>query len=114
MPRVVYMLDALRGLMAKPLRITSGYRTPEHNAAVGGAPHSGHVSGEAVDISTLGWTERERIDLILYSRKLGFVGIGIGSTFIHIDMKSRAGSASWHYRNGQYVSHPLADELKYV
>nr|WP_272874881.1 D-Ala-D-Ala carboxypeptidase family metallohydrolase [Agrobacterium tumefaciens] len=111
-PRVVYMLDALRGLLGKPLRINSGYRTPEHNKAVGGASGSGHVTGEAVDISTRGWTKADRTDLILYARKLGFTGIGIASTFIHIDMKAR--TASWHYVGGRFVSHALADELKFV
>lgn len=110
--RLVYMLDALRGLMGKPLSINSGYRTAEHNKSVGGAPGSAHVTGEAVDIGTRGWTERERIDLVLYARKLGFTGVGIGSSFIHIDMKARV--ASWHYVGGRYVSHSLGDELKYI
>lgn len=111
-PRLVYMLDALRGLMGRPLRINSGFRTPEHNKAEGGAPESGHLTGEAVDIRTSGWSKADRTDLVLYARKLGFTGIGLGSTFVHIDMKARV--ASWHYAGSRFVSHPLADELKYV
>jgi hypothetical protein len=32
------------------MTITSGQRSAEHNAAVGGAPHSRHIAGEAYDI----------------------------------------------------------------
>lgn len=31
-------------------RVTSGYRTPAHNAAIGGARKSQHLTGEALDI----------------------------------------------------------------
>jgi hypothetical protein len=33
-----------------PLIVTSGYRTPEHNRAVGGAPNSQHLYMRALDI----------------------------------------------------------------
>lgn len=33
----------------RPMRITSGYRSPQHNARVGGAPNSQHVTGKAAD-----------------------------------------------------------------
>lgn len=34
---------------ATQIRVSSGYRSPEHNAAVGGAAHSNHMSGHALD-----------------------------------------------------------------
>lgn len=33
------------------LRITSGYRDPEHNKKVGGAPRSYHLFGQAYDVA---------------------------------------------------------------
>lgn len=33
-----------------PLRISSGYRSPSLNLAIGGAVHSQHISGEAADV----------------------------------------------------------------
>ncbi len=34
-----------------PLMVLSAYRTPEHNAAVGGRPHSQHIEGRALDVA---------------------------------------------------------------
>lgn len=41
---------AIYQLGFKDAQITSGYRTAEHNAAVGGVPNSAHTLGNAVDI----------------------------------------------------------------
>lgn len=43
-------LQRLRDLWGRPMALTNGYRCPKHNAAVGGAPHSSHMTGEAADI----------------------------------------------------------------
>lgn len=36
----------LASLIGAPVQITSGYRTPAHNAAVGGVPNSAHMEGD--------------------------------------------------------------------
>lgn len=48
---VEQVLDPLREAWGRPLRVTSGYRCPELNQAVGGVPHSQHTMGEAADIT---------------------------------------------------------------
>ena len=46
-------LDIIRSLWGGPLRVVSGYRTPAHNAAVGGAQASQHMEGRAADIAPM-------------------------------------------------------------
>jgi hypothetical protein len=38
---------------ATQIRVISGYRSPEHNKAIGGAPNSNHTRGEAIDSESL-------------------------------------------------------------
>ena len=47
------VLDPLREAWGQPIIITSGYRCPALNRAVGGAAASQHVKGEAADIRTV-------------------------------------------------------------
>lgn len=85
-------LDALRERMGHPLIVSSGYRSPEHNRRVGGAPASKHMEGIAFDISMA------NVDPHRFEREakaLGFRGIGLyppqkpsgGRNFIHIDTR---------------------------
>lgn len=48
---IANILDPLRRSWGRPIIINSGYRSPELNEAVGGAPHSQHMRGEAADIT---------------------------------------------------------------
>ncbi|HZR37257.1 MAG TPA: D-Ala-D-Ala carboxypeptidase family metallohydrolase [Nevskia sp.] len=47
---VELVLDPLREQLGQPLHVDSGYRCPRLNQAVGGAPHSQHVLGQAADL----------------------------------------------------------------
>ena len=46
------VLNPARHKLGRAVYITSGYRSPQLNAAVGGAANSQHVKGEAVDLTT--------------------------------------------------------------
>lgn len=74
------LLEPLRVAMDLPVMVTSGYRTPEHNAKIGGAPTSDHMWGRAADIhipTGLGKSWEENTILAhrwLWSHKLNHVG----------------------------------------
>lgn len=46
------ILQPLRNMYGSPIIITSGYRCPELNTAIGGSAVSQHMSGMAADIDT--------------------------------------------------------------
>lgn len=93
---LISMLDVARKKYGKSLVINSGYRTIEHNAEVGGKPDSSHLKGLAVDISCTKSTDRFKLEGIL--REVGFSRIGIGSTFIHVDIdKEKTQKVLWTY-----------------
>lgn len=54
----VLVLDPIREAWGQPLMVTSGYRSPQLNAAVGGVPTSAHMEGYAVDVALCSWSDR--------------------------------------------------------
>lgn len=48
------VLEPVRALLGVPLRVTSGYRSPEVNAAVKGSRTSQHMRGDAADVVPVG------------------------------------------------------------
>lgn len=77
-------LNDLRSAISVPLMVTSAYRCPAHNKAVGGATHSLHVEGMAVDIAT---RDMEQQNLLVALAKPHFGGIIIYPTFVHLDTR---------------------------
>lgn len=53
--RLAQGLDHVRELLGHPLEISSGYRCPMLNVAVGGSPDSQHVQGLAADFVCPGY-----------------------------------------------------------
>jgi uncharacterized protein YcbK (DUF882 family) len=76
-------LSKARELAAIGFKITSGYRSPAHNAKVGGVPSSSHTNGHAVDIYAP--TSTQKYIIINSLLQVGFNRIGIAKNFIHVD-----------------------------
>lgn len=80
-------IDELRHRYGKPLVITSGYRCPDHNAAVSSTGRTGpHTTGRAADI---GVDRKNALAVLRIAMEMGFTGIGVqqkgGARFIHLD-----------------------------
>ena len=65
--RVCTWLEVLRERAGCPIIINSGYRSPQLNRKVGGAPTSNHLTGCAVDIRTKGMMQAIGFAMILIS-----------------------------------------------
>lgn len=48
---LLIVINKMRTIWARPMIVTSGYRTPEHNKTIGGALNSSHMYCQAIDIS---------------------------------------------------------------
>ena len=68
---VANVLDPLRELYGKPIVITSGYRSPKLNKAVGGASRSQHCLGMAADIRCVSDSRAENRRLFELIQKSG-------------------------------------------
>ena len=80
-----------------PLIINSGLRCPDYNKKIGGVKSSYHLTGEAVDIDTSKWGGSRKFELIEAAIELGFTGIGIAISFIHLDVRQDRDPAVWTY-----------------
>ena len=81
---LIYKLEMLRDQIG-PMTVNSGFRCRKHNADVGGTGKSQHTLGNAADIALDG---RDIMDLKQRAVELGFRGIGMYSTFIHLDVRT--------------------------
>ena len=84
---LVNVLQKIRAHFGKSVTITSAYRTPSKNKAVGGETYSQHLYGKAADIKVKGVTPQK---VAAYAEKLlpAKGGIGTYNTFTHVDVRS--------------------------
>ena len=87
-PVLAYYLERVREYFGKPVNITSGYRSTEHNRAVGGASRSQHMYGLAADFYING-VAPTKIAAYLETLIPNTGGIGIYPKFVHLDVRNK-------------------------
>jgi uncharacterized protein YcbK (DUF882 family) len=91
---LIFLLEEIRKRINLPIKITSGYRTIEHNRKVNGDFDSSHLKGLAADI----YCENNvyRYLILQYALLLRVKRIGIYKKHIHIDIdKSKQQFVFW-------------------
>ena len=79
-------LNELREAYGQPLRVSSGYRCPQHPIEAKKASSGAHTSGRAVDFAVQGEAAWR---LLSVAMTMGFLGVGVqqkgSGQFIHLD-----------------------------
>lgn len=82
-PIFMKLLDEARTIAGITFHITSGFRSPSHNAAVGGKKDSAHLTGQAADIACVDSVSRFKI--VQAALMAGFKRIEVAAAHIHLD-----------------------------
>ena len=93
-PDFLQKLDALREVCGFPFIITSGYRSPNHSIEAKKSKPGTHSQGIAADIKVVGGAQRMAI--IRNASIMGFNGIGVAKTFVHVDTRETT-PVAWKY-----------------
>lgn len=83
-------LQVLRDHLGVPITVNSGYRSTEHNKAIGGSDGSKHMEGIAADIVVPGFTPDQVFEVIedlTAQGELPHGGMKAYSTFTHWDYR---------------------------
>jgi uncharacterized protein YcbK (DUF882 family) len=92
-PEFMDILQKIRDRIAKPMRITRGYRCENYNSKIGGADKSYHTHGLAADIRAR--SSSQRGELIKAALDLGIMGVGCYSLHIHCDLRPTKKPQAW-------------------
>jgi len=100
-----YILEPLRVMYGKPIKISSGFRNQVLNYAIGGSGTSQHCKGEAADLVV----RREDLGTIfgiIIENKLPFDQLIWENTWVHVSFSRRMrGQILWyHPRQGVHAS----------
>ena len=87
--------DDARERLGSPIMVTSSYRSPNYNSAVGGVAHSQHMVHTALDLIPRHTSPQELFNVLWQMRQEGVFkgGLGLYRTFVHVDTRGR--NATW-------------------
>lgn len=119
------LLDPVRERLGAPVRVTSGYRPPRLNKAVGGASNSNHLYGCAADIHT-GNDGTDNVKIIESLLNLGIVydeciaegavfdksGNLVSCKWVHVALRQNNNRRKFIYTSDMKTYHPLKKTTK--
>jgi len=73
--------------------------------------NSRHFYGDALDLSTTGMSNADKIRLFEMARRAGFTGFGFGDTILHVDLGQSRG---WNYNNSTYGGRPVGELIRSI
>lgn len=80
-PQLLQIVENLRAIVRRPLKVVSGFRCVPHNGSVGGASLSRHLFGDAADLE-VGYAT------VTQAEAAGAVGIGTKGRWVtHVDWR---------------------------
>lgn len=99
-PNLIRLAEQVRMLLGRPLKVSSCCRCAARNKKVGGAPHSKHVQGLAMDfLSPNPAVERDKILAAYKAGELPLLGgLGLYDWGLHIDVYKARTLRVWDWR----------------
>jgi hypothetical protein len=96
-------LEEVRALLDAPIEVTSGYRSPKVNSAVGGSATSQHCKGEAVDFRAPQFGTPLEICREIMASDIVFDQLIYEGTWVHISFASqpRRSMLTAHFNGGR-------------
>jgi len=96
-PEALELLQRIRVTRGKPMKVTSGYRSPRHSIEAAKASPGSHAQGLAADIYCPHGADK--YTLVKAALECGAPGVGIAASFIHIDAghETQSRPALWVY-----------------
>jgi len=87
--RTALGLEGVRSVLGSPVIISSGYRSPALNRAIGGAGRSQHTLGEAADFICPGYGSPLEVCRAIVKAGIGFDQLIHEGTWVHISFTQK-------------------------
>ena len=95
MKRTIQMARKMASIFGKPITINDAI-AKAGTSREDDTPGSQHFHGTALDLSTSGYSDEEKLQLVRAAMEAGFTGFGFGNSILHVDRGPRR---FWDYGN---------------
>ena len=96
-------MEEVRALLGVSIHVSSGYRAPSVNTAIGGSPTSQHPKAEAVDFTAPDFGTPREVALTIINSDIKFDQIIMEGNWVHISFSNnpRGQALTAVFRNGK-------------